>query len=43
MLQELQEPDFMFLATEPGSILGDRNLFEKKYLGKFFVAIIKKT
>ena len=32
----------MFLATEPGSILGCPNFFKKEYLSKFFVAKMKK-
>ena len=38
VLQELQEPDFMFPAVGTKSILGDPNFFKKKYLSKFFVA-----
>ena len=38
VLQELQEPDFMFPARGTESILGDPNFFEKKYLSKFFIA-----
>ena len=30
-------------ATEPGSILGSPSFFKKEYLGKFFVAKMKKT
>ena len=29
MPSELQEPDFMFLATGPGSILGDPTFLER--------------
>ena len=43
VLKELQEPDFIFLAAGPGSILGSQNFFKKKYLSKFFVAKMKKT
>ena len=42
VLQELQEPDFMFLAMGPGSIQRGQNFFRKKYLSNFFVAKMKK-
>ena len=35
MVLELQEPDFMFLAMGPGSILGGPNFFKKEYSSKF--------
>ena len=43
MVKELQEPDFMFLATELESTLGGSNFFKKEYLNKFFVTKMKKT
>ena len=39
---ELQEPDFMFLASRRGNNLGGPNFLKKKYSSKFFVARIKK-
>ena len=43
MLQELQKPDFMFLATGPGSILEGANFFKKEYLRNIFAAKMKKN
>ena len=31
VLEELQKPDFMFLALGPGSIPGSPKFFEKEY------------
>ena len=38
-----QEPDFMFLTTGAGSILGGSSFFKKDCSSKFFEAKIKKT
>ena len=42
VLHELQEPDFMFLATEPESILGPE-CFKKGVIKQIFVAKMKKA